>query len=537
MEANRKYFIYARKSTESEDRQVRSIGDQLAELRELAKQQCCRVVEELFESQTAKAPGRPVFNQMLNRIERGEAEGILAWHPDRLARNSIDGGRIIWLLDTGKIKDLKFPTVPFDTSSVGKFMLAIMFGQSKYYVDNLAENIRRGQRQKLKNGIWPQHAPLGYLNDHKTRTIVPDPERSPLVRRCFERYALGDCTLDRLSAIMADMGLTSRHGTPLSRAQFHRLLQNPIYYGVIRYTGNLYEGQHEPLISKALFDRVQIAVREKSKPRGRILKPYRYRKFCRCGECSGMITTETQKGHNYLRCTKKFGPCSQPFMREEDMEGQVSAALNRIAVPVSLTDWLASELAKETDDARASNEQRRKTLETQIVAIDAKLQKLTTTYFDEDISKEEYRQLRAAFVDEKVELKERLASLDTKSPNWLEPASRFVKALSDLTLLASSDKADEKAAFLKKSGSNLTLRDRRLHVEFREPWGYIEKHGRFARPNRAHETCAPICAGRPGHVVSKAEIGRNGSNHRNQRVLLLTVIKSYFKDNPDTTAF
>jgi site-specific DNA recombinase len=500
-----RYFIYARKSTESEDRQVRSIGDQLAELRELAKHQQCRVIEELFESQTAKAPGRPIFNTMLDRIERGEADGILAWHPDRLARNSVDGGRIIWLLDTGKVKDLKFPTVPFDTSSVGKFMLAILFGQSKYYVDNLSENIRRGQRQKLKNGIWPQHAPLGYLNDRTTRTIVPDPERALLVRRCFELYALGDYTLDRLSATMADMGLRSRTGTPLSRAQFHRLLRNPIYYGVIRYTKDIYEGQHEPLISKTLFEQVQRVVRERSKPRGRVLKPYQYRKFCRCGECGGMITTETQKGHNYLRCTKKFGPCSQPFMREESMTAEVSAALGRLAVPVSLTDWLASELAEECEETRETLEERRGGLEKKIAAIDAKLQKLSTTYFDEDISKEEYRELRSTFLGEKIELKERLAKLDTKMPNWLEPASRFVNVLSDLRLLTASDNEAEKVVFLKKTGSNLTIRDRRLHVEFKEPWEILEKHGRFARPNVAHAACAPTCSGKPGHVVSKAE--------------------------------
>src|SRR5207253_1711651 len=116
-------------------------------------------VTQLFiERQTAKVPGRPIFNHMLDRLESGEASGILAWHPDRLARNSLDAGRLIYLVDNGKIKHLRFPTVTFDPSAHGKFMLAIMFGQSKYYVDNLSENIKRGQRQKLKNGIWPMVA-------------------------------------------------------------------------------------------------------------------------------------------------------------------------------------------------------------------------------------------------------------------------------------------------------------------------------------------------------------------------------------------
>ena len=152
----RKFFIYARKSTDTEDRQVRSIGDQISELRELAQRENVEIVDTIIEKQTAKKPGRPMFADMLKRLEAGEAVGILAWHPDRLARNSVDGGQIIYLVDTGVIQELKFPTFWFDPTPQGKFMLSIAFGQSKYYVDNLSENIKRGHRQKLKQGLWPQ---------------------------------------------------------------------------------------------------------------------------------------------------------------------------------------------------------------------------------------------------------------------------------------------------------------------------------------------------------------------------------------------
>ncbi len=127
------------------------------------------IVDTIVEKQTAKKPGRLLFAEMLKRIEAGEAVGILAWHPDRLARNSVDGGQIIYLVDTGVIQELKFPTFWFDPTPQGKFMLSIAFGQSKYYVDNLSENIKRGHRQKLKNGLWPQMAPLGYLNNKEPK--------------------------------------------------------------------------------------------------------------------------------------------------------------------------------------------------------------------------------------------------------------------------------------------------------------------------------------------------------------------------------
>jgi site-specific DNA recombinase len=270
-----RFFIYARKSTDDTSRQVRSIADQLAEVKELAERERLEIADVFIERQTVKAPGRPVFNQMLDRIERGEANGILAWHPDRLARNSLDGGRIIYLVDTGKISDLKFPTFRFEPTAQGKFMLSVMFGQSKYYVDSLSENIQRGKRQKIKNGIWPQWAPMGYLNDHATRTIVPDPKKAPLVRKMFEWYATGERTLKGIRETLVGLGLTGQLGRPVATSKVQDALKNPIYYGMIRFKGELYEGKHEPLITKALFDKCQEVMTVKCHPKKSVVENFR----------------------------------------------------------------------------------------------------------------------------------------------------------------------------------------------------------------------------------------------------------------------
>ena len=211
-----RYILYARKSTESEERQVLSIEAQLAELKEFAAKEKLEIVASLCEAQTAKEPGRTKFAEMLSFLQSGKAEGILSWHPDRLARNSIDGGQIVYMLDTGIIKDLKFPTFWFDNTPQGKFMLNIAFGQSKYYIDNLSENIRRGHRAKLRRGVFPGFAPLGYINNHRTRDIDIDPEKALLVHKAFELYSTGKYTLKQIAKMMKDIGLRSYKGNVLS---------------------------------------------------------------------------------------------------------------------------------------------------------------------------------------------------------------------------------------------------------------------------------------------------------------------------------
>jgi len=169
-----KHFLYARKSTEDEERQVMSIEAQLAELADFAKRENIEIAERFIESKSAKKPGREIFNEMIQKIHDSKGPvGILAWHPDRLARNSVDGGQIIYLIDQEKIASLRFPTFWFEPTPQGLFMLQVAFGQSKYYSDNLSENVKRGIRQKLRRGEWPGLAPFGYVNNSKQERLNP----------------------------------------------------------------------------------------------------------------------------------------------------------------------------------------------------------------------------------------------------------------------------------------------------------------------------------------------------------------------------
>jgi site-specific DNA recombinase len=464
------------------------------------------VGDVLIEKQTAKVPGRPIFNAMLDRIEVGEASGILAWHPDRLSRNSLDGGRIIYLVDTRKITDLKFPTFVFDPSPSGKFMLSIMFGQSKYYVDSLSENIKRGQRQKVRNGIWPLLAPVGYLNDRQSRTIYPDPHRAPLIRAAFELYASGDCTLDRLVQTVNAMGLVGRNGECLSRSHYHRILQHSIYCGIIHYSGENYEGTHQPIISKKLFDDVQKVIGRRSRPTGPKRKPYLYRGVFRCGECGCFITTETQKGHNYLRCTKRVRKdCSQPYLREESVAQQIADYLLRCSLPDSWADAIIGELETERTSGTASRRECLKSLRSRIGDADAKLERLMQAYLDKTLSLDEYREVKNRIIEEKHKLKEELNVAEENRGDWFEPAISFVKAAKQAGFLTSNASNEQRLDFFKKIGSNPTISNRHLSIVPRGPWQLVVDQGPFAQHNAAPAIASAALFGPKSPGLNTAE--------------------------------
>src|SRR3989338_6391289 len=230
-----KFFLYARKSTDVEDKQMRSIEDQFIELREFALKENLSIVEEFIEKQSAKIPGRPVFNSMVEKIEKEHASGILAWNPDRLARNSVDGGKLIYLVDTGKIRFLKFPTFWFEPTPQGKFMLNLAFGQSKYYVDSLSENTKRGLRQKVRRGERPGLAPIGYLNDIRTKKIAVDRVKGPIIALAFGVYSQNESRLEDISSFLARNGIFSRGDRPLHKDRISYLLSDPFYTGLFRY--------------------------------------------------------------------------------------------------------------------------------------------------------------------------------------------------------------------------------------------------------------------------------------------------------------
>ena len=467
------YFLYVRKSTEEDDRQVLSIDAQLHELRTYAQREGLTTVEEFVEAKTAKQPGRPVFDLMLEQVETGKVAGLLAWHPDRLARNSVDGGRIIYLVDIGKLIDLRFPTYRFDNTAQGKFMLSIAFGQSKYYIDSLVENVRRGMREKLRRGGWPGRPPLGYVSDHKNRTVVPDPEKALLVKKLFQVYAEGEYSLDELRKEVGRWGLFSRTGKPVQKSVLAWHLRNPFYYGLMRHGGEHYEGSHPPLISKVLFDRVQQVLEQRSRPQRRGKVAFVFVGLIRCSECDCLITAEVQKGHTYYRCTKKRGACSQRYLREEALLAQIGEAVLKVSIDAETKDKILNRWESQVSEASNASLSRSRQIAQRLTQCDEQMERLLDLYVAREITAEEYQRKKAKLLNQKQELKEALGEIERGSGGWLEPAKVFLTTCHDASSVAWQENPAAAKPFLKTVGSNFTLNHRRLCVTYGLPFELV----------------------------------------------------------------
>ena len=484
-----KYFLYCRKSTDTEDKQVLSLESQRSELERLLASRWTDsvVVEILEESRSAKTPGRPVFNQMINRIERGEAVGIIAWHPDRLARNAVDGGYIIHLLDRGVLKDLRFATGSFENSSQGKLHLSMMFTFSKYYVDALSENVARGMRTKAEKGWLPGKAPLGYLNRKEDATIVKDPERFDLVRRVWELMLGGTYTPREILRIATiEWSLRSRPsrkrgGGPIALSTLYSLFANPFYAGVYSWTGKTIQGNHVPMISLAEYERVQRLL-------GRDLRPKQRRHnfplagIIRCGECGYAITAEAKRNrhgtlYTYYRCTKKHPDyrCRQSVVSIEALHGQVQDFLAHLRASEDFVRWAVDSMPEHRAAESAQAAVHRHAIDRGIATSRRERENLTTLRARDFITDDEFLERRENVDLELLRLSQERDQIAT-GRNWLAPFEKLNSFSNRAAEWFGLGDPEICRLIFQAVGSNPTITDRILRVEATKPlrtWGDV----------------------------------------------------------------
>lgn len=342
-----KYCLYARKSSESDERQAMSIDGQLSEMLQLAKREKLSIVETITESHSAKESGqRPEFNKLLQGITEGRFTSILTWAPDRLSRNAGDLGRIVDLMDQGKLAHIKTYSQSFTNNPNEKFLLMILCSQAKLENDNRGVNVKRGLRNKCEIGIRPGVAPIGYRNVLKVNrisTVELDPERAPVIKQIFHKVADQGFSGRMVKKWLDDIGFTTKSGCKMPLSKIYVALQNPFYYGEFQYGDKWYKGTYESLITKALFERVQIQLQVAPRQWNKQLFPFK--KICVCGSYGGNVTAELKyrrtktnvvHSHIYYHCNRiKKYDCKEPYITEQELIKQLIGHLPNIKLNTS----------------------------------------------------------------------------------------------------------------------------------------------------------------------------------------------------------
>ena len=466
-----KYFLYARKSTDVEDKQILSIEAQLAELRELAKRENLSIADEFIEKRSAKIPGRPIFNEMISRIQKGEAQGIVCWKIDRLSRNPVDSGKIQWLLQQGVIQHIQTHSQShYPNDNV--LMMSVELGMANEYVRQLSENTARGLKHKAREGYFPGLAPLGYINNPQTKKISIHHKNAKIIRKLFEIYATGNSTIEKLTEVLEKNGIKTKKNCRVNISRITFILGNPIYYGHFRYAKEIYEGKHEPIITKELFDRVNTILRRRGRKPDQKSDPRPLCELMSCGSCGMGVTGEKKKKklangsvrhYVYYHCTKKSKTqkCIELGVREEELDNQLSNLLTEYTMPKEWADMLSGKLDLEEKQSVTSVQKEIQELKNELEDISQNLSRLTDVYVAQDIERADYLERRRSLMSSKKSIEEKIMQI-TKTPTmWIEPTREWIKEAQILDEISkTADLPSKKLSLQKIFGSNLILKGR-----------------------------------------------------------------------------
>ena len=505
-----RYLIYARKSTESEDRQVQSIDDQLAVLRRLAQQRGLVVSEELVESKSAKDPGaRLVFARMLEEIEAGRAQGILCWNINRLSRNPVDSGTLSWMLQRGAIHSILTPEreyLPEDNV----VLWAIESGVANQFILDLRKAVARGTRSKVEKGWFPHRAPEGYRNDIAKKTVVADGDRFTLLREGWDMMLSGAHTVPQVGVFLGRRSFRTKKtkrsgGKEISRSALYRLFVNPFYMGEFAYEGRTVQGAHTPMVTREEFQRVQMLLGRENHIQLQ-KRRWAFTGLIRCGVCGSLVTAERKvkqyktsglrREYAYYHCCGR--DCRpKTSVSEEVLETKIATLLKCCQVSTAFWDWCVVSWG-EADTQENSVEKASETQAAHALAqAKVRRERLFEMRADDEISREEFL-MRSKNTDNEI------TDLNTAHQSKVTKAERDKQTLRDLSHFSSTAytrftqgdvEAKREVVFALGGKMSLTLGE--LHIqphplidlirclEPEEISSDKQKQGHFALPNPA----------------------------------------------------
>lgn len=512
-----KYFVYARKSSEGEDRQMASIEDQNNEMEKLAERLGLEVVDIITESKSAKAPGaRPKFNEMLARIEAGEANGILCWKLNRLARNPVDGGRISWMLQDGTLQHIQTYGSDYKPSD-NVLMMQVEFGMANQYVKDLGVDVKRAQRQKAEKGWHPASTlAMGYVhNSPRIRKydtddeIVPDPARFSIIKKLWNEMLTGGHSVASIKRMAEKLGLRNRNGNKYSTNSYHLMFANHFYCGYFYWNDEngipvRIRGKHKTIVTEREFNRVQTILGNRTNFSGMSSYQFPFTGSVSCGECNCAVTAEhklqaicteckkkfsiktktacpncktelsdmknpTILDKTYYHCTKRRGTCSQKGLEKAEIERQIRELTETINIPRDFYEW-AVEGFKYIHKNEVTEQQKIvsqvKKRETEILK---RMDNLLRMRADNEITAAQLSSMNEESEKELEEIRSDSKRLHVRATDWLDDANEYLSFAQNVTESFNEGDDKKKREVLLNLGSNLTLIDKKLCVVMPKP--------------------------------------------------------------------
>ena len=474
--------LYARKSTESEDRQVQSIDDQIREMKAIANDEGLIIVDILSECKSAKAPGvREEFKKMIQDIEKGKYNVILAWDTSRLSRNPKDGGDIQWLLDSGAFSGIRTHEKWYREND--ELLFTIENSMNSRFIKDLKQKVKRGMHSKADKGDYPGCAPVGYLNDRIEKKIIKDPEMWDKVSILWRKALTGTYSVSELTRIASEeLRITTvlrkrEGGNPLCHNGIRHLLTNPFYCGNFRWGGRIYNGNHPAMVTEEEFEKVQEMLDPKHSSRPQ-KDPYDFilRGMLTCSECGYAIVTEkkfkkmkdgTKKEYRYCHCCgknpNKRCKFKSTYIREEELIEQIKNELSKYTIDEDFYELAIRALEEEDEIEVADQNKKIASYNKQIADKKNQLDSLRRSMYRGIITDQ------AFFLSEQEALNTDIDVLVKARDNVMTVANDWRKKATDIFMFAryakedfDSDDWERKRTVIKKLGADLKLSGRTI---------------------------------------------------------------------------
>ena len=486
-----KYFIYARKSSESEEKQVQSIERQLDILAEVIKSKNLEVVGSFQESRSAKIPNnRPQFELMIEAINKGHANGILCWHLNRLSRNPRESGEIQQLLCDDKILSIMTPEkeyMPEDNTII----FSVESGMASQYSRDLSKSVKSGMEKKVKMGIAPVKARIGYLNtknqEHGSNYIIEDPVNFPIVRKVWDYMLTGKYTPRQILKIATDeWGLrtikSKRKGDkPLSLSGMYRLFSDIFYTGLFNYHGIVHNGKHTAMITLTEYDKVQVLLGRSNRPRSKV-HTFDYTGIMKCGECGSAITASEKqkvlkgtgelKTYIFYHCTKrKKGAenCSQnKWLPLSELEGLILKEVEKYTVSQSFKKFIFEYIKYTSTEVLAQEEAVKENQQKEISKLETEIKNLFQMRVSESIDDIEYQKERKIREQKLTLLKKQIQETEYSLNGFISRMAEKIGQFTDMKSRFEKKPESRKAIFL-ALGWNYELKDNKLFI-YKHKW-------------------------------------------------------------------